>query len=270
MRKAKCFNDEIRRYGPYATFAAGLRVVEVNRITGSVNKCHELDHRFRSRRRRDRLEKWRRGRFDEHTIQFHTLPSIDVYQLDGEYYVIDGNRRVGAAKKFGLEFMDANVVECVPHSDKDAHRGVISRHRFEQQTGLKNIRLDQTSGYAELLQEVEDVTQGDSMFARAASWYTEVFLPRVRVIAGSELKAQYPKRRQEDLYLLVMRFYRELMGGVPVDVEFETVLSAFLFARRLSGRRMYRSFPLRQLYKLLRGRVPASLLTNGDGKWKID
>jgi len=270
MRKAKCFNDEIRRHGPYATVEAGLRVIEVDRITGSVNKCQELDHRFRSQRRRDRLETWRRGRFDEHSMHFHTIPPIDAYLLDGEYYVIDGNRRVGAAKKFGLEFMDANVVECVPHGDEDARRGVVSRRRFEQQTGLKNIRLDQTSGYAELLQEVEEFSQGDPMGERAGSWYTGTFLPRVEVIGKSELKNQYPQRRQEDLYLLVVRFYRELMGGVPSEVEFETVLSAFLFARRLPGRRMFRSFPLRQMYKLLRGRVPARLLNNRDGTWKID
>jgi hypothetical protein len=50
MKGVKCFDDEINEYGPYITIEAGLRVIEVRRITGSVNKCHELDRRFRTRR----------------------------------------------------------------------------------------------------------------------------------------------------------------------------------------------------------------------------
>jgi hypothetical protein len=55
-----------------------------------------------------------------------------VYLLSGQYYVIDGNRRVAAAKRNGLEFMDAHVIECVPHGNKEAHRGAVSQRLFRQ------------------------------------------------------------------------------------------------------------------------------------------
>jgi hypothetical protein len=265
MKGAKCFDEEIRKYGPYATLEAGLRVIEVQRITGSVNKCHELDRRFRTRRRGDRRERWRRGRFDERSLQFYSIPPIDVYLLNGEYHVIDGNRRVAAAKQFGLEFMDANVTECVPHGDKGAQRGAVSRRLFEQQTGLKNIRLDYTSGYADLLEEVRECTEREDLTECASLWYSHVYLPRLQAIGESELKKHYPDSREGDLYLMVTRFFRERMGKVPEDVGFDSVISTFLFARRLRSRRLLRRFPLRQLYKLLRGRVPRHLLQTRNG-----
>ena len=265
MKRVKCFDEEIRRHGPYTTIEAGLRVIEVERITGSVNKCHELDSRFRTRRRRDRRERWRRSRFDERSLQFHSIPPIDVYLLDGQYYVIDGHRRVAAAKQFGLEFMDADVTECAPHDDKGAQRGAVSRRLFEQQTGLKNIRLDHTSGYADLLEEVREYAGEGDLPEHASLWYSQVYLPRLAAIAESDLKKHYPESRKGDLYLTVTRFFRDRMGKVPEDAGFDSVISTFLFARGLRTRRPFRSFPLRQLYRLLRGGVPRRLFQPGNG-----
>ena len=265
MKGVKCFDEEIREYGPYATFEAGLRVIEVNRITGSVNKCHELDRRFRTRRHGDRRERWRRSRFDGQSLQFFSIPPIDVYLLSGEYYVIDGNRRVAAAKQYGLEFMDAHVTECVPHNNREAHRGAVSQRLFEQQTGLKNIRLDYTSGYADLLEEVREYTAEDNIAECVRLWYSRVYLPRLGMIAESELKKRYEHTREGDLYLMVTRFFKEMMGGLPQDVGFDAVISSFLFARRLRSNRLFRRFPLRQVYKLLRGRVPPYLHSSRNG-----
>jgi len=259
VKRVKCFDVEIAKHTPYATFETGLRVVEVKRITGSVNKCHELDRRFRALRRRDRKERWRRGRLSEHSVTFYSLPPIDVYLLGGEYYVIDGNRRVAAAKEFALEFMDANVTECVPHENKEAHRGMVSQRLFEQQTGLKNIRLDQTSGFADLLEEVRGYGESGDIPGKARDWYSDVYLPRLDSIAGSALKKRYANYREGDLYILVNRFFKDLMGGIPKDVGFETVISAFNFAHQIPKKRLFRRFPFRQLYFLLRGRVPAYL-----------
>lgn len=264
MRRVKCFDEEVRKEGPYATIQTGLRVIEVRRVTGSVNKCHELDRRFRTRRRRDRSERWRRGRFDRHSLQFYSIPPIDVYLLNGEYYVIDGNRRVAAAKQFGLEFMDADVTECLPHRDREAQRGAVSRRAFEQQTGLKNIRLDYTSGYTELLEEVRACMGEDNLAECAQNWYSGVYLPRIGVLAESELRRRYAHLSEGDLYLMVSRFYRELMGGIPQDVGFDVVISTFLFARQLRSRRVLRCFPLQLVYRLLRGRVPRSLRRSGN------
>ncbi|HEC61349.1 MAG TPA: hypothetical protein ENI27_03745 [bacterium] len=258
MKRVKCFQPEIAKYTPYATFETGLRVIEVKRITGSVNKCHELNSRFRTRRR-DQKESFRRGRLSKESLQFNVLPPIDVYLLNGEYYVIDGNRRVAAAKEFALEFMDANVTQCIPHKDKEVHRGAVSQRLFEQQTGLKNIRLDYSSGYADLLDEVREYGESANIPAQARDWYSTVYLPRLESIGKSELKKRYGNCREGDLYLLVTRFFKDLLGKAPKDVEFNSLISTFLFAHRIPNKRLFRRFPMRQLYLLLRGRVPAHL-----------
>ena len=129
----------------------------------------------------------------------------------------------------------------------------------EQKTGLKNIRLDYASGYADLLEEAGEYSGGGDLAECARSWYSEVYLPRIEAIAGSELKSHYEHTRDGDLYLMVTRFFKDATGGVPGDVGFETVISTFLFARRLRSRRPFRRFPLRQVYTLLRGGVPSHL-----------
>jgi hypothetical protein len=266
MRAAKCFEEEIRKEGHYATFEAGLRVIEVRRITGSVNKCHELDRRFRTRRRRDRNERWRRNLLDRQSLEYCSIRPIDVYLMNGEYYVVDGNRRVAAAKKFGLEFMDADVTEYVPFRDRAAQRGTVSRRLFEQQTGLKNIRLVYTSGFTDLLEEVREYAEGNDLIESARRWYSRVYLPRIGEIGESELTRRFPHLGDGDLYLMISRFYRELMGGIPQDVGFDIVISTFLFARHLRSRRIFRRFPLHQVYSLLRGRVPHYLHQSGNGR----
>jgi hypothetical protein len=54
--------------------------------------------------------------------------------------------------------------------------------------------------------------------------------------------------------VLVARFYRDLMGGFPKGVSFESLLSGFLFARRVRSRWLLRQPAMHLLYRLLRGR----------------
>jgi hypothetical protein len=56
-----------------------------------------------------------------------------------------------------------------------------------------------------------------------------------------------------------------MMGQIPEDVGFEAVISTFLFARRLRSRRLFRRFPLRQAYTLLRGGIPRQLQGSRNG-----
>jgi hypothetical protein len=255
VRRIKCFADAEARVSSYATFDAGPRVIEVSRIVGTVNKCHELDGRFRTRRRRDRKERWRRGRLAGANLAFTSLPPIDVYLLEGEYYVIDGNRRVAAALEQGLEFMDAQVTECVPHLNTEALRGTVSRRRFEAETGLKSIRLDHESGYSLLLEEAGAYEGGsaEDLPERAARWHSEVYLPACAAVRESDLGKSYPGWREGDLFVLVVRFYRQRLGSVPRGVGFAALISGFLFARCRKRRRLWRVLPFRALYWLLKG-----------------
>ncbi len=259
MKRAKCFAEEAARLGNYTTLDAGPRVIELRRVTGTVNKCGQLDRDFRLiRRRRDRRERFRRMQLDNAALHLTSLPPIDVYLLAGEYYVIDGNRRVAAAKLQGLEYLDAHVVECLPLADREELQGAVTRRRFEQETGLKSLVLSFERGYTTLLQEVNDFLPEGGAAAtsqdRARAWYSRALLPACELIRRSPLPAAFPQAREADLYVMVARFYRDLMGDSPKRISFESLLSGFLFARRIRSRRLLRRPAMHLLYRFLRGR----------------
>jgi hypothetical protein len=260
VRRVKCFDEEAARLGAHTTLDAGPRVIEVARITGTVDKCGELDSRFRLiGRYDDRRERRRRGLMDRADLSRTILPPIDVYRLGGEFYVIDGNRRVAAAKRQKVVYMDAHVKECVSLSDGEARRGVVSRRKFEQETGLKNIELAFDSGYAVLLEDAashQAPPTGDA-HESARLWYSTWYLSGCRLLRESPLSRRFPEARKGDLFVMVSRFYREMMGGYPPGVSYQTLLSGFLFAKDLPGRRRGRILrlpPFRFLLFLLGGR----------------
>jgi len=273
VRGVKCFAQAAARVGPYRTLDAGPRVIEVARITGTVDKCGELDARFRLvGRRRDRREAHRRRTLDRLDLAVTNLPPIAVYLLSGEYYVIDGNRRVAAALRQKLEYMDAQVTECIPLGDRAALEGASSRRLFEQETGLRNVRLAYEGGYATLLEEIADFSRagpatGAARGAAGASdlprregarrWHSRIFGPACALLAGSSLPRRFPGAEPGDLYVMVARFYRDLLGGYPSGASYRTLLSGFRFARRLPDRRPLRAAPFRLLLSLLGARPRA-------------
>jgi hypothetical protein len=254
VRRVKCFAEEAARIGPYSTLDAGPRVIEMARIAGTVDKCGELDSRFRLLgRKRDRLERFRRRSLEQVDLAVTDLPPIDAYLLAGEYYVIDGNRRVAAALRQGLEYMDAHVTECIPLGDRAAQEGASARRRFEQETGLKGVRLAYESGYATLLEEVASFRDGAELppRERARRWRSGFFRPACALLEASSLPRRFPGAETGDLFVAVSRFYRDLMGGYPPGASYQTLLSGFRFAERLPVRRPLRAAPFRLLLTLL-------------------
>jgi hypothetical protein len=244
---------------PHTVMDAGLRVIEVRRITGTLDKCGELDADFRYIKRRDRGERSRWHRLNEAARSYHFFPPIDAVFYRGEYYVIDGNRRVAVAKAFKVEYIDANVKEYVLRDDAESSAGALSRRRFESRTGLKNINLFNETGYEVLLDEMSraPVTGGPvkrDVRSSARKWYSEIFIPAHSEIAKSELPKVYPGLTPGDIFVLILRFYRDFFGGLPEDVSFRTAISGYLFAHALPQRRPWRFFPFRLLQTLITGR----------------
>jgi len=109
------FRDDVAGAGPVITRRGQLQTVAIEDITGSVGRSHELAADFRpphgARRRVDeaRLERirWRMERGC-------SIPSVDLYKLGDNYYVLDGHHRVAAARLNGQVEIDAHVVEYVP------------------------------------------------------------------------------------------------------------------------------------------------------------
>lgn len=111
--KIRSFEEERKRYGQLNQWPVGVKPIEVDKIIGSVGRSADFDDHFR----------WKRTSKDDRTKAIEraiergeALPPIDVYELDGKYYVIDGHHRVDAAKRQKIAFLDADVIKLIPGS----------------------------------------------------------------------------------------------------------------------------------------------------------
>jgi hypothetical protein len=255
MKKTiKCFDTVFDGTRPHIVMDAGLRVIEIRRITGTVDKCGELDTGFRYIRRNDRQEMSRRFHMAVAMERFEFMPPIIVYLFQGEYFIVDGHRRVSTAIRMKVEYIDAVVREFVYRDDTIGMRGALSRRRFETQTGLKSINLTYEIGYQTLLREIEEYP-GKEIGKRARMWYTDTYLPAYREIRASVLPMKYRELRTGDIYVLIVDFFVKYMGGIPEGVGFATCISGFLFAHGITQNRFFRGFPFRLIGRLLYGKA---------------
>jgi hypothetical protein len=86
----------------------GVRVVDVDKIVGSVGRSKDFDRRFLP------LHASTGGRWKRVDVAFHRgedLPPVSLYKIEGDYFVLDGNHRVSVARFHGLRTVEAEVTE---------------------------------------------------------------------------------------------------------------------------------------------------------------
>ena len=102
------FEEVVDALGVVGREDAGLQVVPLDAIVGTVDRAADFDRGFRptSPRLRSRWERiaaaQRRG---------ESLPPISLYRVGDLFFVRDGHHRVSVAKSLGREDIDAYVVE---------------------------------------------------------------------------------------------------------------------------------------------------------------
>jgi nucleotide-binding universal stress UspA family protein len=210
----RSFTDEATRAGLLVPRMLGLRTVALARIIGSVGKAEELGPDFRPKRR-STLEEQRYGGVrglsggalnDEPVV----LAPIDLYKLGYGYYVLDGHRRVAAAKELGQDEIEANVTEFVPVNDPDAQRGFVVRRAFERATGLTRIGAANPDTYGQLQtiiaawnrRHLPDTARREA----AERWYAKVFRPQAKRIRALRLNRLFPGDRTADIFVRTAAF----------------------------------------------------------------
>ena len=102
-------SDEIRRtVSTSGAMYRGRRTLEVSKIVGSVGKHEQFDMNFMPLSRAS-PEKWKR--IDRAFRLGQDLPPVSLLELGGDYFVIDGNRRMSVARFHRVEWIDAEVTE---------------------------------------------------------------------------------------------------------------------------------------------------------------
>jgi len=103
--EAKCFCRVQDCDGTFDLIDRGVYSVPLKQIVGSVGKCLDFDSEFRPKSHvpLDRMISIKRAMLEG-----------KPYKIKDEYYVMDGNHRIAAAKELDSFNITAKIVELIP------------------------------------------------------------------------------------------------------------------------------------------------------------
>jgi len=201
----------------------GIKAVRVENIVGSIDRYKDFDYYFLPKKAH--LEhRWSNiyNAYKNDVI----LPPVKLYKVGDIYFVVDGNHRVSVAKRLGVTYIDAEVVEFktrIPITrDMDPKDMFIlsEREKFMELTKLGEnrpdikIRLTIPGKYDFLLQRISDHRfylnkhhdkgKKEYSFQEAAlDWYDNVYLPSIDIIDRYKIIEHFPNRTKSDLYVWI-------------------------------------------------------------------
>lgn len=231
----RSFTDDATRAGLLVPRTIGRRTVALSRIIGSVGKASELGANFRPPRRTpgeiQRYDAVRDVSAGVTSNEGIGLPPIDLYKLGYGYYVLDGHRRVAAAKELGQDEIEANVTEFVPVEDAEAQRGFSARRAFERATGLTRIGAARPETYERLqtliaawaARHLPDVP----LYEAAERWYGKVFRPQAKRIRALRLNRYFLGERTADIFIRLADYRRAESKRLDRKVSWDDALRAF-------------------------------------------
>jgi nucleotide-binding universal stress UspA family protein len=230
----RCFREDAERAGGLVQRGLGIRTIELARIIGSVDRCHELGLDFRPpQRRRRKHDEDRFVRLRRAIEAAESIPAIDVYKLGFGYYVLDGHHRVAVALAQGQVEIDANVIEYVAVADEQAPERFAARRAFERATSLTEVGAARPDTYGILLEAIEryrDEQGLDDLERAARRWFADVFRPLWQTIRARQMIAAFPGDRSADL---IARLALWRQAEAP-DLDWSAALDRFVEAQGLT------------------------------------
>ncbi len=207
--QAKCFRENQECEGAFDHIDRGICSVPLKQIVGSVGRYHDFDSQFKLKDHvpTDRLvsvkKAMREGKF---------LPPVKLYKIKDEYYVLDGNHRISAAKAFGHSEILAKIVEFIPSSNTLENIIYREKSEFMEQTGLAHpLDISEVGQFFYLLEQVEShrahlaggEKPGATLSQAAEDWYKTIYQPMIGIIEKGNLLASFPGRTLDDLYAYI-------------------------------------------------------------------
>ena len=205
----KSFKDQRIAEAAYDSRDRGIRSVALERIAGSVGRYKDFDTQFRLKQRAssERLQ-WIKNAMR----QGRNLGPVKLYQIKNEFYVLDGNHRIAAAKELDQDEILAHIVELVPTDN--SLQGILFRERaeFADRTKLPvEINVTEVSQYAHLLDQISEhrdflqqAGEKTVSFEDAAqNWFKTIYRPLCSIIKKGGLNDSFPERTVADLYAYI-------------------------------------------------------------------
>ena len=205
----KSFSTDQQQEGAYDTLDRGTQRVPLKQIVGSVGRYQDFDNQFRPKHH---LATERFENIKQALREGKSLPPVKLYQIKDEFYVLDGNHRIAAAKELEHSDIAASIVEFIP--SKDTLENILYRQRalFSEQTGLPYaINLTEVGQYDHLLEQIsqhqtfleQNRKETVSLAQAAADWYATIYRPLVAIIRKGGLVKHFPRRTLDDLYAYI-------------------------------------------------------------------
>ena len=205
----KSFREVQKQEAAFDTRDRGIRMVPLDRIVGSVGRYHDFDERFRIRSHLppERLEK-----IKSNMRTGKVLPPVKLYLIKNEYYALDGNHRIAAAKELGYGEIKAQVTEFIP--SKGSLENLLHREKvhFDDQTQLPfTIELTDFGQYEHLRHQISmhrdylenESSQSLTIQQAAKDWYKTIYCPLIAIIRKGRLLEHFPGRTLADLYTYI-------------------------------------------------------------------
>jgi len=210
------------RLGAQRVGSEQTKAIDLDEIVGSVSRYRDFDREFLPIRWQT-AERWERVR--DSLYETDEFPPIDVYEVAGAYYVVDGNHRVSVAKRLGHEKIRAHVITFRPDTPvgtpKDArdlilkaeYRAFLKKTRLDQLRPEQRIECTRPVGYRVLLEHIDvhryfrGIDEGREVTYEEAvtSWYDNLYHPIVEIFREHGLLDRFPDRKEADLYVWVSR-----------------------------------------------------------------
>jgi hypothetical protein len=247
--------DVRRRLRLAAASDQGLQTIPISDIVGTEDRCCDFDRCFHPLRQQLAQGVSAVAR----AFPSGDFPPIDVGRVDRAYFVIDGHKRVAAARALGVEFIDAHVTRYASRQRLDSSIGpsdldlLESAEHFLTETGLEHARpgadlrcLSQGS-YAELLEAVKAhghdlMRAAEQLVTReevAAHWHDCDLVPTLKAARDAGVAARLACCPPGELYLVLHRPVRGLVGASCIALDRAAASSALAAAEPAGTRRRF-------------------------------
>ncbi len=229
----------------------GIQTVVIDKIVGSVDRYKDFDREFLP------LQSHTKGKWKSIDTAYYRdvfLPPVKLYKVGDAYFVQDGHHRISVGKEKGVEFIDAEVIECpvnVPVTAdlqprdldiKEEYVDFLRRTKLDQIRPEQRIEFSAPWGYNTLWEHIgvhryylgEKRGEGVPLEEAVASWYDNLYMPIVRIIREQNILKEFPGRTEADLYLWIIDHRHYLTERYGQGVDFGE--AAADFAQRYSQR----------------------------------
>ena len=203
------FNEQQAKEEDVQFLDHGIQTIALENIIGSVGKYSDFDSRFRPKKH---VSTQRFTEIKQAMRQGKPMPPVKLYQIRDQFYVMDGNHRVAAAKELGWTEITARVVELLSGQNTVENLLYLEKKKFFEKTGLpREIDLTEVGKYNYLEQQIRkhqvylaSQSGRDCDFTRAArDWYHTVYVPMTTIIQNGDLLKYFPGRTHADLYAYI-------------------------------------------------------------------